>query len=146
VRYLRSSQVNALTDSTTRLSASRILRAKKIMAFIFDKLELGHARARASSIHSAHSRISALANLKISNPLSSHGHSHSPPLAGQPTLTEHSPGHHVGSEGSAEDTIELVCGDHVVDPKMTLATLKQYYGSGGDMLLFYRPKKGVALA
>jgi WD repeat-containing protein 48 len=42
-----------------------------------------------------------------------------------------------------EDALELVCGDTVVDPRITLATLKQYYGSGGDMLLHYRPRKGV---
>lgn len=125
--------------STTRLSASRILRTRKIMSFIFDKLELGSARARAGSIASAHSRITSLANRIASNP--------TPPAGpNQAIITEHSPGVGAGSEGSAEDTIELLCGDHVVDPKMTLATLKQYYGSGGDMLLHYRPKKGVQLA
>jgi WD repeat-containing protein 48 len=49
---------------------------------------------------------------------------------------------HLGGEtDQPEDLIELVCGDTVVDPLITLATLKQYYGSGGDMLLLYRPKK-----
>lgn len=109
------------------------------MSFIFDKLELGHARARAGSMSSAHTRITSLASRIASHP---------PPAApGQAVITEHSPGHGgVGSEGSPEDTIELLCGSHVVDPKMTLATLKQYYGSGGDMLLHYRPRKGVQLA
>lgn len=127
-------------NSATRLSASRILRARKIMSFIFDKLELGPARARAGSIASAHSRITALTS-KLANSNAAP----TPPT--QASLTEHSPGvFGQASEGTAEDTIELLCGDHIVDPKMTLATLKQYYGSGGDMLLMYRPKQGVQLA
>ena len=51
---------------------------------------------------------------------------------------------HLGGEtDQPEDLIELVCGDTVVDPLITLAALKQYYGTGGDMLLLYRPKKHV---
>lgn len=115
------------------------------MAFIFDKLDLGPARARTGSIASAHSRITALATKKLGNSLSSHTASSSnTAINNQQSITEHSP--YANSESAAEDTIELICGKHVVDPKMTLATLKQYYGSGGDMLLYYRPRKGVTLA
>ena len=108
------------------------------MAFIFDKLDLGPARARAGSIASAHSRITALASRRSS----------AAPTSGQALITENTRGTsptNFDPGAMPEETIELLCGDHVVDPKMTLATLKQYYGSGGDMLLHYRPKKGVTL-
>lgn len=45
-----------------------------------------------------------------------------------------------------EDVIELSCGSSPVDPKITLATLKHYYGSGGDMLLYYKLKEGVKVS
>ena len=123
---------NRVNSSTTRLSASRILRTRKIMSFIYDKLELSSRKS--GSLASAQSRISSLANRLASNP---------PPVPGQASITEHTPAQ--ANESSPEDAIELLCGDHVVDPKMTLATLKQYYGSGGDMLLLYRPRKGSQL-
>lgn len=104
------------------------------MAFIFDKLELGSSKSHGLSAH----RIAALASRKLS------GATAQPATPQQQSLTEHTP--NTTHEASAEEFIELICGDHVVDPKMTLATLKQYYGSGGDMLLYYRPKKGGGLA
>lgn len=40
-----------------------------------------------------------------------------------------------------EDMLELMCGTHLADPEMKVATLKQYYWRGGpDMVLHYRPK------
>lgn len=51
-----------------------------------------------------------------------------------------------GDSFSPEDVIELYCGMSVVDPKITLATLKHYYGSGGDMLLHYKLKEGVMVS
>ncbi|BEJ10673.1 hypothetical protein CspHIS471_0100950 [Cutaneotrichosporon sp. HIS471] len=40
-----------------------------------------------------------------------------------------------------EDTLELWCGQHLADPEMKVATLKQYYWRGGpDMVLHYRRK------
>jgi WD repeat-containing protein 48 len=105
--------------STTRLSASRVLRARKIMLFIYEKLELGPpSRTRQGSM-STTARISALGQRRPS---------------GQPQAADPEP-------ANPEEMIELVIGETVVDPRITLATLKQYYGSGGDMLLNYRLKK-----
>lgn len=40
-----------------------------------------------------------------------------------------------------EDWLQLMCGQHVADPDMKVATLKQYYWRGGpDMVLHYRIK------
>ena len=96
--------------STTRLSASRVLRARKICAFIFDKLELSPARGRTAQ--------GTNGSQAVQN----------------------------GADELPEDVIELLCGHTVVDPKITLATLKQYYGTGGDMLLHYRLRQGVTVA
>ncbi|OCF44317.1 hypothetical protein I317_01762 [Kwoniella heveanensis CBS 569] len=109
------SMLKELPEGSARLSASRVLRAKKISAFIADKLDLFPQRsARAGSL-----------------PLIS-GHNHRGSISGD-------------YEGSPDELIELVCGQTVVDPNITLATLKAYYGSGPDMLLHYRLKKGVQL-
>lgn len=119
---------------TTRLSASRVLRAKKILAFIFDKLELAPGRARQGSIVSIQSRIAAIPR-KVSGQSGAGGAS----LPGGKPAS-------IAAEHDPEDVLELLCGDAVVDPKITLATLKHYYGSGGDMLLHYRLKEGVSLS
>ncbi|ORX37083.1 hypothetical protein BD324DRAFT_624711 [Kockovaella imperatae] len=115
---LADSGMKEMPEGSTRLSASRILRAKKIMAFIYDKLDLGaQRRASLSSV------TGKLAGLSVKR--GSVGD------AGDQVKPD---------EALPEDILELLCGTHVVDPKMTLATLKQYYGSGGDMLLHYRFK------
>jgi len=114
-----NSGMKEMPEGTTRLSASRVLRARKIMLFIYEKLELGPpSRSRQGSM-STTARITALGQRRASN------------QAG--VISEEGP--------NPEDVIELVIGETVVDPKITLATLKQYYGSGGDMLLNYRMKK-----
>jgi WD repeat-containing protein 48 len=135
-----------LIYSTSRLSASRVLRARKVLAFIFDKLDLGAAaaahRGRQSSVASINSRITALpfGNKSGTSAMAipGGGRGAAGAAAGQNQSV------HLGGEtDQPEDLIELVCGDTVVDPLITLAALKQYYGSGGDMLLLYRPKKHV---
>lgn len=127
-----------LTCSTARLSASRVLRAKKIMAFIVDKLDLHPGRGRAGSIASLHSKITSNPR-KTSNPVVPASIKSSGAGVGG---SDHAG---AGEPLEPEEVIELVCGSTVVDPKITLATLKHYYGSGGDMLLHYRPKEGVTL-
>jgi len=120
---------------STRLSASRELRARKICAFIYDKLELGPSRARTGSVVSQHSRIT---NLNLRRSVSGQAQT-TTPQSSQIVLN-------TDSDMASEDVIELLCGDSVVDPKITLATLKQYYGAGGDMLLHYRLKQDVTIA
>lgn len=42
---------------------------------------------------------------------------------------------------AAEENIELLCGNHLADPNMKVATLKHYHWRGGvDMILHYRHK------
>lgn len=113
------------------------------MAFIFEKLDLGNSRARAGSIISIHSRITTNPR-KTSNTLPI-------PIAGlgvsgrRPSATDSAITNEESELVYPEDALELLCGDRVVDPRITLATLKQYYGGGGDMLLHYRPRQGVTV-
>jgi WD repeat-containing protein 48 len=112
------------------------------MAFVFEKLDLGSTRARSSSIVSLHSRITNNPIRKSSTtlpvPIIQPGSARRGFVAGDSTNEDVEIVH-------PEDALELLCGDVVVDPRITLATLKQYYGSGGDMLLHYRPRKGVVV-
>ena len=42
----------------------------------------------------------------------------------------------------AEERVELLCQEHVLDPNMDLRTVKHFiWKSGGDLLLHYRPIK-----
>ncbi|KAK4684516.1 WD repeat-containing protein 48, partial [Tremellales sp. Uapishka_1] len=112
------SGLKEMPENTGRLSASRVLRAKKIMGFIVDRLELdpvknGIERPRANSTAS---------QIRRSSIVSSNGRG--PVEDGTPP----------------DEIVELICGDAVVSPTITLATLKHYYGSGGDMTLLYRLK------
>ncbi|WVQ84243.1 hypothetical protein IAT38_006395 [Cryptococcus sp. DSM 104549] len=105
---------------TNKLAANRVLRAKKISAFIAEHLNAAY-----------------------------------PPQA-PPTSTR-------GSFGSSQkkaaqapdrrefhpDDFELVLGERpgneLVNPDITLATLKAYYGVSMDILLYYKLKEGVSL-
>jgi WD repeat-containing protein 48 len=109
------------------------------MAFIFDKLELG-ARGRSGSIVSINSRITPQPQGQITSALTQS----QPATLGSSPLAE-SPFPAEGESLAPEDVIELVCAMQTVDPKITLATLKHYYGSGGDMLLHYKLKEGVTI-
>ncbi|WWC62960.1 uncharacterized protein I303_105558 [Kwoniella dejecticola CBS 10117] len=104
------SGLKELPEGSSRLSASRALRARKISAFIVDKLDLYNpGKFKLPSALTKHTRRSSTTN--------------------DETLPQ------------PEEIIELICGHEVVNPKITLATLKAYYGSGPDMLLHYRIKK-----
>ena len=113
------------------------------MAFIFDKLELGQ-RGRSGSIVSINSRITPQPRA-LSGSESTQAPAelpNSPPKHDSPFPID-SLG---GDTFAPEDVIELTCGMAPVDPKITLATLKHYYGSGGDMLLHYKLKEGVKVS
>jgi WD repeat-containing protein 48 len=109
------------------------------MAFIFDKLELG-ARGRSGSIVSINSRITPQPRGQATSALTNSQPTQS--MLGSSPPTD-SPFPSEGESFNPEDVIELVCNMQTVDPKITLATLKHYYGSGGDMLLHYKLKEGV---
>ncbi|WWD05216.1 hypothetical protein V865_003289 [Kwoniella europaea PYCC6329] len=114
------SGMKELPEGSARLSASRALRAKKISAFIVDKLDLYNpSKLKLPSFASHHLRKDSM----------SHGRRSS--TSNEDSLPQ------------PEEIIELICGNEVVNPNITLATLKAYYGSGPDMLLYYRLKKGI---
>lgn len=110
------------------------------MAFIYDKLELGH-RGRSGSVVSINSRITpqGQGQGQVQPPNQITAQLGISPPSESPFRMD------IGqeSEFNPEDVIELSCAMQSVDPKITLATLKHYYGSGGDMLLHYKLKEGV---
>jgi WD repeat-containing protein 48 len=109
------------------------------MAFIFDKLELG-ARGRSGSVVSINSRITPQPRGQATSALTQ-----SQPSAMLPSSPPADSPFSSDESFAPEDVIELVCSMQTVDPKITLATLKHYYGSGGDMLLHYKLKDGVKI-
>lgn len=109
------------------------------MAFIFDKLDLG-ARGRSGSVVSINSRITPQPRGQATSALTQ---SQPPAMLASSPPTD-SP-FSSDETFAPEDVIELVCAMQTVDPKITLATLKHYYGSGGDMLLHYKLKDGVKI-
>ncbi|WWC71103.1 uncharacterized protein I206_105056 [Kwoniella pini CBS 10737] len=113
------SGLKELPEGSARLSASRALRAKKISAFIVDKLDLYNSNNN--------NKFKLPNNLMIKHTTSSS--SNTKRIAMDENLLQ------------PEEIIELICGNEIVNPKITLATLKAYYGSGPDMLLHYRIKK-----
>ncbi|KAK8858907.1 hypothetical protein IAR55_003138 [Kwoniella newhampshirensis] len=138
------SGLKEMPEGTARLSASRVLRARKIAAFIVAKLNLVPERGRSGSVISMHSKISPLSPRRGST-------TNTGPSSGGLGLAQTGTGAaSISSQGGdgeipPEDYLELLCGPTVVDPKITLATLKAYYGSGPDMVLHYRLKKGVSV-
>ncbi|WRT68109.1 uncharacterized protein IL334_005084 [Kwoniella shivajii] len=137
------SNLKELPEGSARLSASRALRAKKISAFIVDKLELN-----ANSLQSSMSNSSLNLSLKKPNSLLSAQSRVSASLQGRRSSTTTSTDDSSSQQQQQlqvppEEIIELLCGNTLVNPKITLATLKAYYGSGPDMVLHYRFKKGV---
>ncbi|WWD18801.1 hypothetical protein CI109_103256 [Kwoniella shandongensis] len=133
-----------MPEGTSRLSASRVLRARKITAFIAAKLNLFPERGRSGSVISTHSKITPI--LSSVRGSISHSAGGGGATLGSGGMMPNRPSLGDG-EGDIppEEYLELLCGQSVVDPKITLATLKAYYGSGPDMVLHYRMKKGVSL-
>lgn len=117
--------------SAARLSAARILRVRKVINFVYDKLELGSARGgRRESISSL-----ARNNVRRSSLAGGPG---SPPARAMSIGGGSVDGDY---DERPEDVLELVCSDVVLPPLMTLAQLRQNVWQGmGDVVLHYRYK------
>lgn len=101
----------ASTDGNARLNANRMLRAKKIMAYVAERIEAPHPHA----IHDA-------------DPDHTHIHAHAE--------TEHAL---AGNTLKPEEYLELYCQGQRVDPNTTLASLRVHvWRTGGDVVLFYK--------
>ncbi|WWC88328.1 uncharacterized protein L201_003237 [Kwoniella dendrophila CBS 6074] len=153
------SGLSELPEAHARLSASRALRAKKISAFIVDKLKINLNNPSIStnlpnqSLVSVPGSINSNSNSRNSISGQSQTQTQSPRRSLNTTMTNSSfgattttnttssNGNNGGEAIKPEDVIELTCGNELVNPNITLATLKAYYGSGPDTLLYYRLKK-----
>lgn len=111
------------SNSNSRLTAARSLRARKICAYISDRLHLAPPRSTPISLsptpHGSHANLQSLSALAASSP-----------LGGQTTAV-----------AKPEDEIELMCNGMVLPVKMTLGAVRAfvYRGmGGGDVLIQYR--------
>lgn len=120
-------------SSAARLSAARILRVRKVIKFVYDKLELGNLKATRSG------SITSLNRTNVRR-LSATGGTSSPPTRAM-SIGGNSIDGEVYDE-RPEDVLELVCSDVVLPPLMTLAQLRQNVWQGmGDVVLHYRLKQ-----
>lgn len=133
-----------------------MLRAKKIMAYVAERIEVQNAPSQTSHVHSPH------INNHHDHSEDGHEHAHSPD-----DEHSHDEGHvgddethgeakhdevkhheadlepereqEQGEELKAEEYLELYCQGQRVDPNTTLATLRVHvWRTGGDVVLFYK--------
>lgn len=105
----------ASPDGNARLNANRMLRAKKILAYVAERIEV-----QPSSAHGEHIE------------------EHDPALDAEKVAEET----HADPESDGlrpEEYLELYCQGQKVDPNATLATLRVHvWRTGGDVVLFYK--------
>jgi hypothetical protein len=121
---VRPSEVNVVDGTklttrsrTNRLVANRLLRIRKVAAYVAEKLEAPQPAAR----HSTESRQQQS-------------------VPGSPTSTMHSRSSS-RSHKSLEGDLEIVCNSVVVPPLATLASVQRFVAkTSSDLHLFYRRK------
>ena len=99
----------------SRLNANRMLRARRIMAYIAERLPIEHYPEGALI---------------------------PPPVGPLPTAnTDGAPPKHVEPTLKPEDWLELLCHEQLVPMNMTLATLKGHvWKNAGDVMIYFRRK------
>lgn len=126
----------ASPDGNARLNANRMLRAKKIMAYVAERIE---APPTPTPIpHPAHpitddhppSETSSAGGLQSTDLVHAQGVVEKDKVAGTEKET---------ALLKPEEYLELYCQGQRVDPNTTLATLRVHvWRTGGDVLLFYK--------
>jgi WD repeat-containing protein 48 len=117
-------------DGNARLNANRMLRAKKIMAYVAERIEVPPAQVAPPPTTTQ----SSVTNTDTEAPPSTE--THSEPLSSAAPPTEPSS---TESDLRPEEYLELLCQGQVVHPDTTLATLRVHvWRTGGDVVLYYR--------
>ncbi|KIW21338.1 hypothetical protein PV08_01918 [Exophiala spinifera] len=145
----------ASSDGNARLNANRMLRAKKIMAYVAERIEIQGTTTSGASFH-----VHSPSHVTNNHDHGENGHDH----AQEEHHDEHShdEGHFEnggshdeakhsetdlepeeeldqGEKLKAEDYLELYCQGQKVDPNTTLATLRVHvWRTGGDVVLYYK--------
>ncbi|KIV87431.1 hypothetical protein PV11_02976 [Exophiala sideris] len=113
----------ASPDGNARLNANRMLRAKKILAYVAERIEV-----QPSSAHG--------------EPIEEREHDAIAGEAEREKVTEKeavAPADEGGEDFKPEEYLELYCQGQKVDPNTTLATLRVHvWRTGGDVVLFYK--------
>lgn len=114
-----------------KLSASDMLQVRKVIEHVYEKMmgsETGSTAAAASAA-SSHSDQHA-------------SHNSAPSAAGNTNSTRNGDRDSEGGSSIAEEKVELLCQDQVLDLNMDLRTVRHFiWKSGGDLILHYRPLK-----
>lgn len=150
VDFLRRRHHTDVVHSNARLTASRILRMRKVAVYVSQKLELDHdnngapqAKRRASdSLHSRAPSSSSLAALGGKSPLPAAASTNGTSTPNSSlAATSTSPVTTNGAHRRAEDEIELLCNGQLVPWTMSLGAVKQFvWAKAGDVLIGYRAK------
>ncbi|KIW81880.1 hypothetical protein Z517_04906 [Fonsecaea pedrosoi CBS 271.37] len=113
----------ASPDGNARLNANRMLRAKKIMAYIAERIEAPPVQQQAPPSETAAEGEQSTETEHLDVP---------PHAAVEP---EESP----ESQLKPEEYLELYCQNQLVHPNTTLATLRVHvWRTGGDVVLYYK--------
>ena len=106
-----------------KLSASDMLQVRKVIEHVYEKMMIGSAVSEAGS---------------TTGQDNSNSHAdHRSKSSGPTSPASMSDG---DDRASAEERVELLCQDQVLDPNMDLRTVKHFiWKSGGELILHYRP-------
>lgn len=142
----------ASSDGNARLNANRMLRAKKIMAYVAERIEVQSTPPGASQVHSpSHTSNNHEHTEDGHEHPNDHDDEHSQDEGHVSEAGSHEEAKHVepdleqerepeqGEDLKAEEYLELYCQGQKVDPNTTLATLRVHvWRTGGDVVLFYK--------
>jgi WD repeat-containing protein 48 len=122
----------ASPDGNARLNANRMLRAKKIMAYVAERIE---APAPAPApVRPAASTPTATADAPSTNTNTTTTEAPPAPAPLEPETSAPDEPHL-----KPEEYLELYCQNQRVDPNTTLATLRVHvWRTGGDVVLYYK--------
>ncbi|OAL29984.1 hypothetical protein AYO22_01890 [Fonsecaea multimorphosa] len=121
----------ASPDGNSRLNANRMLRAKKIMAYIAERIEAPAAQQHAQSSETTEGGLQSNDETQQQQ---------------QPDITAPAVEAEAGPEENPEESqlkpeeyLELYCQNQLVHPNTTLATLRVHvWRTGGDVVLYYK--------
>lgn len=115
-----------------KLSASDMLQIRKVIEHVYDKMMVGPPASESGTTTSS----TTCNTSNTANSMSSSGQPHQQPDESKRKSPDSDKG------GGAEEKVELLCMDQVLDPNMDLRTVKHFIWKGpGDLVLHYRPLK-----
>jgi WD repeat-containing protein 48 len=108
-----------------KLSASDMLQVRKVIEHVYEKMMIGSSGSEAGSTTGGETNNS------------NHNNDHRSKSSGPTSPASMSD---ADDRASAEERVQLLCQDQLLDPNMDLRTVKHFiWKSGGELILHYRP-------